>query len=345
MIEILQRPDERLRSVKYPGLQQVPSYELHEGDTLVTCAGFEDRAFEYLRRAVERDSRGFQITAIDYLPKERANRISEVTDLAVRSRAKLVWITYDRENPSDPTLAVAEQPGRLLIDTSGMSRLLIVQLVCALVRSARFTGTEVIYTEAAEYPPTKEEVERTFAKTGELFSLINFISSGVFGIIVPPELSTVAMYGQPIRLITFPSFNPAQLAALCSEINASSYTIIHGRPHSDDNGWRKEAISRINSITSLREVEEVVTSTFDYRETVTALLDIYQRHGDRQKLIVSPTGSKMQALAVGLVSGFLHDIQIVYPAPRSFPSPDNYTKGVRQIYSLNLSFLGVPAIT
>ncbi len=47
----------------------------------------------------------------------------------------------------------------------------------------------------------------------------------------------------------------------------------------------------------------------------------------------------MQTLAVGIVAGFLRDLQIVYPAPRSFPLPDNYTKGVNCIFGLELSFL------
>jgi hypothetical protein len=311
-------------------------------DVLVTCAGFEDRAFEFLRRVVRQGSRKFGVIAIDYLPDERANRTLELQNLVAQSEATLQWVKYDREDPHDPSSLVLERSpdqGRLLIDTSGMSRLLIVQLVSAMIRANRLANTHIVYAEAQQYPPTKNEVERSFAGAKELFSVINFISSGVLGIIVPPELSTVAMYGQPIRLIAFPSFNPAQFAALCAEINASSYTIIHGRPLKEENAWRQDAISRLNDIAELRDAEEVTASTFDYRETLSLLLKIYRQHGDRQKLVVAPTGSKMQALAVGIVSGFLRDLQIVYPAPRSFPLPDHYTKGVSRMYGLELSFL------
>jgi hypothetical protein len=169
--------------------------------------------------------------------------------------------------------------------------------------------------------------------------VINFISSGVLGIIVPAELSTVSMYGQPIRLVAFPTFNPAQFAALCAEINASAFTVVHGAPPSAENEWRLDAIRRLNNIDSLREPDEATTSTFDYRGTVKLLVDIYQQHGDREKLVVAPTGSKMQTVAVGLVAGFLRDLQIVYPAPRSFPSPDEYTRGVKRLYGLGLGFL------
>lgn len=338
----LQRTDERLQSIAYPPLEEIGSYELVEDDVVVTCAGFEDRAFEFLRRVVRRGSRKFGVIAIDYLPSEPANRTVELEQLVAQSNATLQWIKYDRQDPHDPSSFILERapnPGRLLIDTSGMSRLLIVQLVCAIIRANRSASSHIVYAEAEQYPPTKDEVDKSIADANNLFSVINFISSGVLGIIVPPELSTVAMYGQPIRLIAFPSFNPAQFAALCAEINASSYTIIHGKPPKEENAWRKDAIARLNNIANLREAEEEIASTLDYRETLSLLLDIYRRHSDRQKLVISPTGSKMQALAVGIVSGFLRDLQVVYPAPRSFPLPDNYTKGVSRMYGLELSFL------
>ncbi|HLE63646.1 MAG TPA: hypothetical protein VI750_10920 [Pyrinomonadaceae bacterium] len=338
----LQRSNEWLELVVYPPLEEIGSYELAEEDVVVTCAGFEDRAFEFLRRIVRHGSRRFGVIAIDYLPAEPANRTIELEQLVEQSNARLQSIKYDRQDPHDPSSFVLERvpnSGRLFIDTSGMSRLLIVQLVCAIVRANRSENSHIVYAEAEQYPPTKDEVDKKFADADKLFSVINFISSGVLGIIVPPELSTVAMYGQPIRLIAFPSFNPAQFAALCAEINASSYTIIHGKPHEEENAWRQDAIAKLNSIAKLREAEEVTVSTFDYRETLSLLLKVYRQHGDRQKLVIAPTGSKMQALAVGIVSGFLRDLQIVYPAPRSFPLPDNYTKGVSRIYGLGLGFL------
>ena len=39
------------------------------------------------------------------------------------------------------------------------------------------------------------------------------------------------------------------------------------------------------------------------------------------------------------VTGLLRDLQVVYPAPRSFLLPMNYTKGVERIYGVELSCL------
>ena len=44
----------------------------------------------------------------------------------------------------------------------------------------------------------------------------------------------------------------------------------------------------------------------------------------------------MQALAVGLFAGFLADIQVVYPAPRTYQKPGRYTEGCRALHEISL---------
>jgi hypothetical protein len=58
-----------------------------------------------------------------------------------------------------------------------------------------------------------------------------------------------------------------------------------------------------------------------------------------ERLLISPTGSKMQAVAVGIFRSFVEDVQIVYPTPRSFLSPSEYTHGIGQIHLLPLERL------
>jgi hypothetical protein len=335
----LTRIDERLAAMRLPQLRACEGYDLGNDDILVTCAGFEDRSLEYLRRAVATGMTGFSIVGIKYLPAVSQNRAAELEQLAVQAKSKLHWLEYDREIPSEPGLVVRSlmsPQSRLWLDVSGMSRLLIIQLVCFAIR-ARVEDIHVVYAEAESYPPSKREVEKTFAASAELFDVIHFISAGVFGIVVPPGLGTVSMYSQPIRLVAFPTFNPSQFAALCAEVNMSSFTIVHGQPPDPANSWRLDAIRRLNSIENLRNCEEHVTSTFDYRETVDLLLTTYATHGDRQKLVIAPTGSKMQSIAVAIVVSFLRDLQVVYPTPRAFTSADNYTTGVREVYQLRLT--------
>jgi hypothetical protein len=56
-----------------------------------------------------------------------------------------------------------------------------------------------------------------------------------------------------------------------------------------------------------------------------------------QKFVLAPTGSKMQAVAVGIIRTYLDDIQIAYPTINIFSNPSDYTHGVKQMYLLPLS--------
>lgn len=341
----LQRVDEILAGQNWPGLGHVLP-RLREGDVLVACAGFEDRALAFLERAVKSDAAAFRIVAISYLPEVAENRMAELHQLAGKARSAVRVVNYDRQEPGSSLeiIKLISSAPRVFVDVSGMSRLLIVQLIAAAVRHELLDRMTLIYSEAKEYPPVQAEVEASLSEDRDYFRILNFISSGVLGVSVVPELSTVAMQGQPVRLIAFPSFNPAQFAAVCAEIQASSYSIINGAPPSATNRWRRDAIRRLNNIDLIRDKEEFDTSTLDYRETLKLLLSLYKDHGAVEKLVISPTGSKMQSVAVGLACGFLRDVQVIYPAPRSFQQPTNYTRGVIKMYALNLhSFSAVHA--
>jgi hypothetical protein len=86
----------------------------------------------------------------------------------------------------------------------------------------------------------------------------------------------------------------------------------------------------------LASTNSLLTSTLDYRETLDCLLRLYGMHSERERLIISPTGSKMQTVAVGIFRAFMEDAQIVYPTPKVFRSPSDYTRGIGQLYSLPL---------
>lgn len=339
------RMDERLRQLPHPELQVTTGPKLGSDDVLLTCAGFEDRAIEALRRTVSVGCRGFRVLCIKYLPYVNANREEEIASLCTQAQGVLEFLTFDREHPAGAAERIlARVPDSLCIhlDLSGMSRILIVQLVAALIRGARTASSEVLYCSAKVYPPQREQVESKLAEHTDLVGLTMFVSAGVFGLTIVPELSSVAMQGQPIRVITFPSWNTTQLAAVCSEMQASHFTIVHGIPPDPENAWRRNAIRSLNRVESLHAQQEFDVSTLDYRETLDLLLKIYDTNRQREKLVVSPTGSKMQSLAVGVVCAFLRDVQVVYPTPRLFAAPADYTRGVGHLYRLPLEQFVVP---
>lgn len=336
----VRRPDEKLASVTMPVLQPTSQLRLDSADCVVVSAGFEDRAQGVLRNAAAAGS-DFKVVIVNYLPFLAENRLDQIRSFCQEAKLKTVVATYDRQNPAGFGAVLAETVsgvrGRIFLDISGMSRLLIVQSLVALaVSETGLSNCVVAYTEATEYPPTTAEVEQALKQANEdPMHMILLISSGVFDVTVVPELSSTSIPGGQNRLVVFPTFSADQLTALLNELGPSRLTFIHGIPPGAHNKWRTEAITEINRLDSIPH-EGLRTSTLDYRETLDALLKLYARCSERERLLVSPTGSKMQSVAVGLFRAFVDDVQIVYPTPRDFCSPTNYTRGVGPHYTLPL---------
>ena len=183
-----------------------------------------------------------------------------------------------------------------------MSRLLIVQTIVAMGEMGK--TCEVLYSEAAVYPPTREEY--TAARVSGARSPA-FISSGVFEVVSSPELSSVAMLGSPIRLIAFLSFDSSQLRNLVQEIQPTHNDVVCGLPPHADMAWRRDALIETNEATvkMLRRAERHEACTFDYRWALRLILAVYGNHSVFDRIVIAPTGSKMQALAVGIIRSLL----------------------------------------
>ena len=296
-----------------------------------------------LKSAIQhKGNESFGVVLIDYLPEYKANQSELAVSLCTESGLDVKKVTYNREAPAGMGSTIADNVNRydrIFVDISGMSRLLLVQILVALGKRERsFKGVTVFYTEALIYPPTVQEFEEGCAKAEREGVIDSFISSGVFEVAITPELSSVAMQGEAIRLITFPSFNRTQLQALISEVQPTFVNVVDGMPPRDENKWRPQAIRRCNvkTIGSIANLEEITLSTLDYRETLRFLLDVYNKRSAFDRLVVAPTGSKMQAVSVGLFRAFMDDVQIVYPTPQTFPEPERHTEGVRDVYQLDL---------
>ncbi len=341
MIQV-QTPDERLAALKKPAVETIKKLALNSEDCLVVCAGFEDRALGFLRTATSFKT-PFNVLAIQYLPLLKENKSLEIRKISNQADLILDEVTYDREDPAGFGVLFLERihavRGRTIIDISGMSRLLIVQLLVALsYRDQGFRDCFVAYAEAQKYSPNQEETEAMLAKydLDPAFSIL-FLSSGVFDVTVVSELSSSAPSSGQTRLIVFPTLDADQMTALRAELQPSRYTVIEGIPPNPRNKWRIGAIAAINRLEEMPNTERMKASTLDYVETLNCLLSVYREHGIRDRLLISPTGSKMQAVAVGLFKACVNDVQIVYPTPRGFLFPDSYTSGVGALHFLSLT--------
>ena len=338
----VQTPDEWLAARVKPSFERVTQYVMAPDDWLIVCAGFEDRALAVLQNAISMQ-RPFNVLLVHYKPYFQENKSEMIRRIIQDSGINLSEVTYDRQEPAGFGGTVLEKlsvcQGRIVVDVSAMSRLLIVQVLVALgTRFAGFRNCFVAYSEARDYSPNKEEAEAELTKSESDPCLsILFLSSGVFDVTVVPELSSFAPTGTQSRLVAFPSLDAHHLTALRNEIQPSRFSFIEGVPPSPQNKWRQHVISCINKLDKIPGAERFQTSTLDYRETLDCLLKLYAEHGERERFLVSPTGSKMQTVAVGIFRAFVEDVQIVYPTPVSYLKPDGYTLGIGPLHLLPLA--------
>ena len=335
----VRRLDERLACLTWPNLERIETLEVGGNSCVIVCAGFEDRAIEPIRRICNTNQSRFSVGLVKYQPEVHQNRLDELRAITAKSNIDVTEFTYDREIPSkmgECLCQFSQSFNHVYIDISGMSRLLIVQILAELIKSHHQSIT-VLYGEADVYPPSEVEYNED-SQGSETQPSLSYLSSGIFEIAATPELGSVSMLGHAIRLIAFPSFDPAQLTNLVQELQPTYTDFFHGVPPHFDNKWRTQAIMELNkqTIDDLHWKYEHMVSTFDYRETLRRLFDIYAKRSMFDRLVVAPTGSKMQSVAVGIFRAQITDVQIVYPTPQVFVEPERYTLGMRQLYQLEV---------
>jgi hypothetical protein len=342
------RPDEEIYDFHNPSLEICKDIPFGNQQVLILCDGFEDRAKFIVQKLLEKEALldDFIVIFIKYLPEIKSNDTWEII-ASLSKRIKVKTLVYDRHNPKlieDKILhKIPGKSKRIWIDISGMSRLLIVQLLSAFVRkNDLLSKSAILYTEAKDYPPQREEAEEKLNKQENSGACdFSFLSTGVFKVQAVPELATVSIGDAPTLLIAFPSFNPAQLSSIFENNPPSKTLLIHGEPPSKQLKWRQDIIAKMNQLPEESFVDEKIVCTLDYDKTLKLLVKEYQDHAPFYNIVISPTGSKMQTVAAGIFKGFFKDIQVVYPTHRDFNDTTSYTKEVGNVHLLSLADFGV----
>lgn len=315
----------------------------------IGAVGFEDRAFACLNDALKLGKKFDRAIAIEYKPWKKRNKKEEYRKKLEKldiPDENIEWIVYHRDRPEEflrdlsKIREIVSLTSNVVIDISAMSKLLIMVLLQGL-RDLDINLT-LVYAEAEVYHPTKEKFKTERKKNEkETEALPTFLTTDLYGIVTTTSLSTTAMQGHPLMMVAFPTFNHRELMALVNEITPKHLVLLDGRPHEAHNHWRLEAIKRLN-----REIRKElsngdadygdgkVVSTFDYKETVTALEEIYQPCKYDRKIIVAPTGSKLQTFGVFLFKQMHPDIQIIYPVTKKFS--ETYTEGYKAIWEISM---------
>jgi len=311
--------------------------------TYIGAAGFEDRAPSFLKSALSEKIRIDNAILIKYAPFEKKNRIDEFRDLVNKLEIHPAEIIFNRYDPQIFSKLISDYlPGlkdcHILIDISGMSKFLIMILLNSLKNCSN--QLTIVYTEAKIYHPTKDEFEIEKQKLAKMGGMPDFLTTDVYKVRSVSSLSSVSMQGFPILMIAFPTFNHFELVALYNETSPKLMILLEGLPHEKKDFWRLQAIREINEqVTKNRDytTECIELSTFDYSTTIKTLEKVYEQYTFTRKILLAPTGSKLQTVAAFMFRLLHPDVHIVYPVTKQFKIGEyEYSEGCKAIWGIHI---------
>ena len=332
-----------MKIISFPEIQDFDIKSLREPLIYIGAAGFEDRALAVLNEAKQYKKAFEYIIGIEYEPRDTRNRKEEFQQLArevISQESNIKWVAFDRKTPGEFNDAlnlirqICSEGAHICLDISAMSKILILILLDAL-RDINSSLT-IAYTEARVYHPVPEEFERDFEEAKQRLPkrIPEFLTSGVYGVVTTPALSSIATQGYPTALVEFPTFNHNLFLALLNEVTPQELRIIEGEPLRDQNKWRLRAVRTINEPSySLAKEQPEAVSTFHYDQTIKQLEKLYEEYQYTHEFVIASTCSKLQTVGVFFFKQMHPDTQIVYPTPKGFF--DLYTEGIEQIHQIS----------
>jgi len=330
-----------------PELTCINELILRKGETFVTAGGFEERIRKFPQMLEPSDSVKNTALLLSYLPHNEKNKPREIYSLLYSKGCQVVCVEYNLHSPFNfdtrfKDILLSSKTEAICLDISGMSRLAIM-IILDVVYELNLP-LRIVYAEACEYAPNKAEFEA--AKESEQQHLpTSFIHTGVYDVLHVSRLSSIRMQNQATLLIAFDSFNEALCQALVNVINPSRFILINSRPPREELKWREEATAYVHQFLrrewSIEDDNEPIktTSTLYYKETYELLEDLYWKFSGTHRIILAPTGSKMQTIGSYLLCSVHKDVHIEYPTVQGFFA-DKYSTGVREMWQLDIGKMG-----
>jgi hypothetical protein len=190
----------------------------------------------------------------------------------------------------------------------------------------------ILYSEAANYYPTKKEWESgTVKPRGQKvegpFSGVSFVEK-------PPSLQTDDVGELPILLVLFPTFNTERTSGVLADVDPAKRVWLIGRPNDRKSVYRVDMAKAFAAPEMEPGDPWGLVNSFDYRRTLEALGGIYAENREKYRITVMPHGTKMQTLGVNLFA-LTHQVSMVFAMPKNY-DPEHYSEGCRKVWAIPL---------
>jgi len=315
---------------------------------LVLSEGFEERSLSFISECRNTVFNRIIICKYNQARESKYEQLVSILSLN-HENPKPVEIEFNRfdpfefENNFQSQISDINDFDEVIIDISVMSKYLIMQIMYII---SCFTGRlRIVYTEPVLHAPSEEDYEKhkiDLARAAVLPDDISlFPSSGVHNVIRTPLLTSTVMQRSPVLLVSFLSFNEQLIRALLLEFSPMHLYLINS--YSEYYQWKEQAIFDIHQhIIKEYQNDNPLTekllsrkaSMINYQETFELLANIYREHGIDSRIVLSPTGTKMQALGCALIKICCPDIHIEYPTPESYYVDGYSSSKIRRIHQV-----------
>jgi hypothetical protein len=322
----------------------VGSVAQHEESLFLCALGFESRSLTLPQLLA---SAGYKARRSGYFryatnPQENEANLNDLRS-ALTSVSDAVepiesdGLTFDTQLRSlikaatDSDLA----PPTVTLDVSGLANRVVLR--CMKVILEYDVRLRLIYAEAATYRPTKEEYEAnpSLWRSDESLGLERGVGD------LTPSIDHPG-YGYdtvPDALILFPSFKAERSKAVISYIDPSllnnpgnKVVWLVGQPHLEADAWRIDAMREINEFGA--DAKWRLVSTFDYRDSLSALETTYLQLRDRYRVSLAPFGSKMQAIGASLFCYLHPDVRVILATPKEY-NASQYSEGCKGVWEVD----------
>ncbi|MBR3909026.1 MAG: hypothetical protein IKJ50_04825 [Clostridia bacterium] len=316
------------------------SYDTETKKMFIVSEGFEKRSLYWISKKENKTI--FEKAIIcRYLPSKKS-RFNEMYKL-VKAHAinEPTILDYNRFEPTafeqhiKDNLSDLDDIDEIVIDISVMSKLLIMIILCCLGNFNK--KITIIYSEPSSWGPTENKYKNIIANK-TYGTCIGLSSVGVGDVVRTPMLSSIVMQDCPIYLVTFLSFNEQLINVLMNEISPTKIHIINHKCSQEK--WREDAMLSIHQElikeTVGKDDFDVVSSynLRDYKGVFEKISKIYKDNCYNYRIVVSPTGCKLHAVACALLKLCCSDVHVEYPTPESYLFDDYSSEEVSNVYSI-----------
>lgn len=319
-------------------------------DWVICPVGFEDRTFHALQTiAASKEPRSISLLFLTYPTNIQDNvRHDKEFRAAAASMRDVAALEYRRTEFAaqlEGALGRVADDSCVTVDISTCSSYLFYPLMRQLL--SRDLRIRIAYTEAQSYYPSRQEwdVVAERAKDEGLFVTAfenaDFQSSGIDDVYPYAPFAEMNAGNRPSCLVAIPNFNAARMSAIVTrdrEINKTPFKgiiWIVGAPPSSENAWRAEAVSRTNLLENVADKNLRAISTFDYKNALETLEDIWLERRYGFQMSIAPLGSKMQHLGTFLFLALHQEVGLWLAEPRQYRAA-RFSQGVGQAWVVDL---------